>query len=715
LELSYVIYYVYAVAKGQNVKFDLDKIRNIGIIAHIDAGKTTTTESVLYYTGKIHRIGLIDDGATQMDWMEQEKERGITIQAAATTALWDLAETQYRVNIIDTPGHVDFTAEVERSLRVLDGAVVIFDGKMGVEPQSETVWRQADKYKVPRICFINKLNLVGGDFNDSLASIRERLSKRAYPVHIPVGSEKDIHGLVDIVERKAYTYNAHGTDDTLEEVPVPDDLKDIVEKFRTELIEAIAEFDDDFMQRYLDGEDMPAEEVWRVLRKATISGTFFPVSGGDSRKGNVVPRILDLVVRLLPAPSDIGSVTAMDVNDSTKEIQVVASDEEPFSGLVFKIATDPHIGSLAYIRVYSGVLSAGSYVLNSGKNKRERVGRAVLMHANEREEVESIRTGDIAALVGLKDTKTGDTLCAESRPVLLESIDFPEPVVNVAIEPNSKGDQEKMGIALGRLSDEDPTFRMSTDEETGQTIISGMGELHLEIIVDRMKREFNVEAKVGKPQVAYKETVRKIAQFEGRYVHQSGGRGQYGHCWIRVEPGEAGSGFEFKDEVKGGVIPREYIPAIQKGVKEAMLSGVLAGYPVVDMKVAVYDGSYHDVDSSEAAFKIAGASAFRGACKAADPTLLEPIMDVEVVTPEQYVGDVTGFLSGKRGKIETTETRADLHVINAKVPLAELFGFTNNLRSMTSGRGVPNVQFSHYESVPKNIAEEVIGARMGTA
>jgi len=421
------------------------------------------------------------------------------------------------------------------------------------------------------------------------------------------------------------------------------------------------------------------------------------------------------VVRLLPAPSDIGSVTAMDVNDSTKEIQVVASDEEPFSGLVFKIATDPHIGSLAYIRVYSGVLSAGSYVLNSGKNKRERVGRAVLMHANEREEVESIRTGDIAALVGLKDTKTGDTLCAESRPVLLESIDFPEPVVNVAIEPNSKGDQEKMGIALGRLSDEDPTFRMSTDEETGQTIISGMGELHLEIIVDRMKREFNVEAKVGKPQVAYKETVRKIAQFEGRYVHQSGGRGQYGHCWIRVEPGEAGSGFEFKDEVKGGVIPREYIPAIQKGVKEAMLSGVLAGYPVVDMKVAVYDGSYHDVDSSEAAFKIAGASAFRGACKAADPTLLEPIMDVEVVTPEQYVGDVTGFLSGKRGKIETTETRADLHVINAKVPLAELFGFTNNLRSMTSGRGVPNVQFSHYESVPKNIAEEVIGARMGTA
>lgn len=706
-------------AKGENIKFNLDKVRNIGIIAHIDAGKTTTTESVLYHTGKIHKIGLIDDGATQMDWMEQEQERGITIMSAATTCLWKVDGIKHRINIIDTPGHVDFTAEVERSLRVLDGAVVIFDGKMGVEPQSETVWRQADKYHVPRICFINKLNLVGAGFDSSLASIRERLSNKAHPVHIPIGFEKDIYGIVDIIDRKAYTYDPHGSSpDDLKEVDIPLEMKETVEKLRTELIEAIAEFDDDFMERYLAGEDMPAADVWKVARKATISGKFFPVSGGDSRKGNIVPKILDLVVRLLPSPLDVGHVVGMDRNDALdefKHIEIHPDENEPFAGLVFKIATDPHIGSLAYIRVYSGTLQAGSYVVNVSKNVRERIGRAVLMHANDREEVETIRAGDIAALVGLKDTKTGDTLCDEKRPIILEKIDFPEPVVNVAIEPRSKADQEKMGVALNRLADEDPTFRVSVDQETGQTILAGMGELHLEIIVDRMRREFNVEGNVGKPQVAYKETIQKQVEYEGKYIHQSGGHGQYGHCWLRLEPNEKGKGFEFTDEVKGGTIPREFIPAIKKGVIEAMQSGVLAGYPVVDVKAAVYDGSYHDVDSSEAAFKIASASAFRGGCKVADPVLLEPIMAVEVVTPEQYVGDVSGFLSGKRGRIETTETRGQLHVIRAKVPLGELFGFTNQLRSMTSGRGVPNVEFSHYDKVPTSVAREIIGEREGVS
>lgn len=700
-------------AKGQNVKFDLDKIRNIGIIAHIDAGKTTTTESVLYHTGRIHKIGLIDDGATQMDWMDQERERGITIQSAATTCFWTLDDVTYRINIIDTPGHVDFTAEVERSLRVLDGAVVVFDGKMGVEPQSETVWRQADKYKVPRICFINKLNLVGGDFQMSLDSIKERLSSSACAVHIPIGFEKGIHGIVDVVERKAFTYVLGANDDALTECDIPEDMTDLVEKARVDLIEAIAEFDDAFMQKYLDGADMTAEEIWPVLRKATLSGSFFPVSGGDSRKGNIVPKIMDLVVKLLPSPADVSEVIAMDPQDREKKITIPVSNDEPFTGLIFKIATDPHIGSLAYVRVYSGVLEAGSYVLNVGKSQKERVGRVVLMHANDREEVESIRTGDIAALVGLKGTTTGDTLSHESRPILLEDIDFPDPVVNVAIEPNSKADQEKMGVALSRLSDEDPTFRISVNEETGQTIISGMGELHLEILVERMRREFNVSANVGKPQVAYKETIQSIVESEGKYIHQSGGRGQYGHCNLRIEPLEPGGGFEFVDEIKGGSIPKEFIPAIKKGVLEATLSGVLAGYPVVDVKVAVYDGSYHDVDSSEAAFKIAGASAFRDGTRSAGPVLLEPIMDVEVVTPEQYVGDVTGHLSGKRGKIEATETRGELHVVRAKVPLGELFGFTNQLRSMTSGRGVPNVEFSHYDKVPKGVAEEIVGSGSG--
>lgn len=701
-------------AKGQNVKFDLDKIRNIGIIAHIDAGKTTTTESVLYHTGRTHKIGLIDDGQTQMDWMDQEKERGITIQSAATTCFWELDDVRYRINIIDTPGHVDFTAEVERSLRVLDGAVVIFDGKMGVEPQSETVWRQADKYRVPRICFINKLNLVGGDFEMSFDSIKERLSPKAAAVHLPIGFEKNLQGVIDLVEMKAYRYdpeyNPHDPKpDQLEEIEVPDDMKEKAEKARVELMEAIAEYDDTFMEKYLEGKDISVDEVWSVLRKATLSGEFFPVSGGDTRKGNIVPRILDLVIRLLPTPQDVEAVEGMDPKDLEKKVVRRVSDDDPFCALVFKIATDPHIGNLAYARVYSGVLDAGSYVLNSAKGDKERIARLVLMHANQREEVESVRTGDIVALVGLKSTSTGDTLCDLSSPVLLENIDFPDPVVNVAIEPKTKADQEKMGLALNRLADEDPTFRISVNEETGQTIISGMGELHLEVLVERMRREFSVDATVGQPQVAYKETIQQTVESEGKYVHQSGGRGQYGHCRLRLEPLEPGLGFEFVNEVRGGAIPREFIPAIEKGVREALLAGVLAGYPVVDIKVAVYDGSYHDVDSSEAAFKIAGAQAFKEGCRNAQPVLLEPVMDVEVVTPENYVGDVTGFLSGKRGKIESTEIRGRLHAILAKVPLGELFGFTNQLRSMTSGRGIPNVEFSHYAKVPANIAEKLMG------
>jgi elongation factor G len=694
-------------AKIENVKYDLDKIRNIGIIAHIDAGKTTTTESVLYHTGKVHRIGKIDDGNTQMDWMEQEKERGITIQSAATTCYWIVDDAKYRINIIDTPGHVDFTAEVERSLRVLDGAVVIFDGKMGVEPQSETVWRQADKYNVPRICFINKLNLIGGDFQMSLDSIRERLSKNAYVVYLPMGFEKGIHGLIDIIDRKAFTYDPDSTDEKIEEIEIPEEYKKKVESLRIELLEGIAEYDDSFMEKYLEGEDISEKEIWSVLRKAVISGQFYPISGGDSRKGNVVPKIMDLVVRLLPSPSDIPEVEGMEVDNPEKKIKIKCNDDQPFSGIVFKIATDPHIGSLAYVRVYSGQLDSGTYVLNSANGTKERVGRLVLMHANEREEIGSVRTGDIAAIVGLKSSTTGDTLCDPDHPLLLEKIDFPEPVVNVAVEPNSTSDQEKMGIALKRLAEEDPTFHVSVNQETGQTIISGMGELHLEIIVERMKREFHVEARVGQPQVAYKETVQSTVEVEGKYVHQSGGRGQYGHCWLRIEPQKPGKGYEFKDEIRGGSIPKEYIPAIKKGVNEAMLSGVIAGYPVVDVKVAVYDGSFHDVDSSEAAFKIAGAKAFRSGVKKANPVILEPIMDVEVVLPEEYLGDVTGHLSSKRGRIEGTEIRGSLQVIKAKVPLSELFGFTNNLRSMTSGRGVPNVEFSHYDKVPHNIMEEM--------
>ncbi len=702
-------------AKGENIKFELNKVRNIGIIAHIDAGKTTTTESILYYTGKTHKIGSVDEGNTQMDWMDQERERGITIQSAATTAFWTYGGDQYRVNIIDTPGHVDFTAEVERSLRVLDGALVIFDGKMGVEPQSETVWRQADKYHVPRICFINKINLVGGDFYKSLESIRQRLSKKATPVYLPIGREKGVHGIVDLITMKAYEYDLSVREDGMKEIEIPADMKELSEKYRTELLEAIAEYDDEFMEKYLEGKEISEEELWTVLRKATLSGKFFPVTGGDSQRGNVVPKILDLVIRLLPSPFDIGEVIGMEVKDPTKKLVRKVSDDEPFSGLVFKLAADPHIGNLAYVRVYTGVLKSGSYVQNTTRNVKERVSRVVLMHANEREEVSELRSGDIGAVVGLKDTRTGDTICDQSSPILLEKIYFPDPVVNVAIEPKTKADQEKMGTALNRLATEDPTFRISVNEETGQTIIAGMGELHLEVLVERMRREFNVDANVGQPQVAYKETVTKVTESEGKYVHQSGGHGQYGHCWLRIEPLEPGKGFEFGNEIKGGTIPREFIPAIEKGVKEAMFSGVLAGYPVVDIKVTVYDGSYHDVDSSEAAFKIAASQGFRSGCQNAGPVLLEPIMNVTVSVPDEFVGDITGFLSSKRGKIEATEMYSGLTAVKAKVPLAELFGFTNQLRSITSGRGVPNMEFSHYAKVPNNVAQEVVAKMTGGA
>lgn len=702
-------------AKGENIRVELNKIRNIGIIAHIDAGKTTTTESILYYTGRTHKIGSVDEGNTQMDWMDQERERGITIQSAATTTFWKIGEDTYRINIIDTPGHVDFTAEVERSLRVLDGALVIFDGKTGVEPQSETVWRQADKYHVPRICFINKINLVGGDFYKSTDSIRERLSKKAAPVYLPIGFEKGVHGIVDLIEMKAYSYELCVKEDGMKEIEIPADMKDKVEKYRNEMIEAIAEFDDPFMEKYLEGKEITNEEIWTVLRKATLSGKFFPITGGDSQKGNVVPKILDLVVKLLPSPADIEQIEGLDVKDETKVVVRKVSEEEPFAGLVFKLAADPHIGNLSYIRVYSGVLQTGTYVWNSVRNVKERVGRVVLMHANDREEVEALRTGDIGAIVGLKDTRTGDTLCDSEHPVLLEKIYFPDPVVNVAIEPKTKADQEKMGMALNRLAIEDPTFKLSVNEDTGQTIISGMGELHLEVLVERMRREFNVDANVGQPQVAYKETITKTTEAEGKYVHQSGGHGQYGHCWLRVEPLDSGEGFEFANEIRGGSIPREFIPAIEKGVKESLLAGVLAGYPVVNVKVAVYDGSYHDVDSSEAAFKIAASQGFRTACSKAGPVLLEPIMSISVTVPEEFVGDITGFLSSKRGKIEATEMLTNLTVVKAKVPLAELFGFTNQLRSITSGRGSSYMEFSHYAKVPNNVAETIVSKMTGGA
>ena len=696
-------------------EYSLAQTRNIGIIAHIDAGKTTTTEAILYLTGKTHKIGAVHEGDTQMDWMEQERERGITITAAATTCFWtpkhyDAKGNQYRINIIDTPGHIDFTVEVQRSLRVLDGAVVVFDGKMGVEPQSETVWRQADKYSVPRICFINKINQTGGDFYKSLKSIRERLSPNSYPIQIPIGFEKDLRGVVDLVTMKAYTYSDY-RDKELKEEEIPADLKDEAEKWRQELMEKVIEDDEGLMEKYFEGQEITQDEFIKAIREKTLKGDFYPVLGGDGR-GVIVETLLDAIINYLPAPIDLPPVEGENPKTGEKIVRQ-HSDDEPLTALAFKIATDPYVGTLTFFRVYAGKLDAGSYVLNTRTGNKERVGRIVRLHANHREEVSTVYAGEIAAIVGLKNTVTGDTLCDPDNPIVLESITFPDPVISVSVEPKTKQDQEKMGIALQRLAQEDPTFRIRTDEETGQTIISGMGELHLEIIIDRMKREFGVETTVGKPQVAYKETIRKKAEAEGKYIRQSGGRGQYGHCWLRVEPLERGKGFEFVDEIKGGIIPKEYIPAIQKGVKEAMDNGVLAGYPVIDVKVTVYDGSYHEVDSSEAAFKIAGSIAFQEAVKQADLVLLEPIMKVEVTTPEEFLGDVIGDLNSRRGQILEMKDQGNVKLVDALVPLSSMFGYATDLRSLTQGRANYAMEFEKYQEVPANVAQDIIDGDKG--
>ena len=688
----------------------LEQIRNIGIIAHIDAGKTTTTERLLFFTGQIHKIGEVHEGSTTTDFMEQERERGITIQSAAVTCFWDFDKKRYRINIIDTPGHVDFTAEVERSLRVLDGAVVVFDGRKGVEPQSETVWRQANKYHVPRICFLNKINLIGGDFDKSFETVKQRLSNKAVALTIPIGRESQLHGYVDLLYNKAFSYESVEAQE-LKEIPIPDDLKAKAETQRASLIEALVEMDDKLMEKYFAGEEINVDELKAALRKGTIEGKLYPVLGGDSRSA-MAKTILDYIALCLPSPLDLPPVQGDDPRNGS-EIERNPNENEPFCGLVFKLVYDPHIGNLSYFRVYSGTIKAGSYVYNSTKDVKERISRLVLMHADESEEVESLRAGDIGAIVGLKYSTTGDTLCDEANPIILEQITFAEPVISQAIEPATKSDEEKMAEALNKLTREDPTFKVETNQETGQTIISGMGELHLDIMVDRMKREFNVLANVGKPQVAYRETIKGVCeQSEGKYIRQSGGKGQYGHCWLKIEPNEKGKGFEFINAIKGGAIPKEFIPAIEKGVVEAMKSGVVAGYPVVDVKVTLFDGSYHEVDSSEVAFKIAGSIAFREGCKRANPVLLEPIMDVSVEVPNQYMGDVTGSLSSKRGQIQGTEDIGNgITVINALVPLAELFGYTSELRSLTSGRGAAYMEPSNYAEVPKNVADEIGGLK----
>ena len=689
----------------------INKIRNIGIIAHIDAGKTTTTERVLFYTGITHKIGEVHEGAATMDWMEQERERGITITSAATTCFWK----DHQINIIDTPGHVDFTVEVERSLRVLDGGVVVFDGKEGVEPQSETVWRQAEKYHVPRICFINKIDKEGADFFVALESIWNRLTPNAVAMQIPLGERGDFYGVVDLLTMKAYTFDGEMGEKVIE-IAIPDEYADQAKKWRETLVEKISETDDELATKYLGGEDISLDELKSALRKAVIEVRLVPVYTGTALRNKGVQLVLDAIIDFLPAPSDIPAVIGENVKTG-EQIPQEAKDEAPFSALAFKVATDPFIGQLTFFRVYSGTLKAGSYVLNSTKGEKERVGRIVRMHANHREEIEDIHAGDIGALVGMKVTTTGNTLCDVDHPVLLESITFPEPVIDISIEPKTKADQEKMGVALKKLSEEDPTFRVHTDEETGQTILSGMGELHLDIIVDRMKREFKVEVNVGRPQVAYRETIREKAEAEGKYIRQSGGRGQYGHCWLRVEPLEAGKGYEFVDEIKGGVIPQEFIKPIDRGVSEAMQTGVLAGYPMVDVKVTLYDGSFHDVDSSEAAFKIAGSMGFKEASRRAKPVLLEPIMNVVAITPEQFMGDIVGDLNAKRGMIREMHDRGEgnarVKEIHADVPLASMFGYATQLRSMSQGRASYSMEFGHYAEVPTNVATEIIGTRQG--
>lgn len=684
-------------------EYSLEQTRNIGIIAHIDAGKTTVSERILYYTGKKHKIGEVHEGAAEMDWMEQEKERGITITAAATTCFWK----NHRINLIDTPGHIDFTVEVQRSLRVLDGGVVVFDGVAGVEPQSETVWHQAEKYNVPRICFINKMDRMGADFFFDLKSIHDRLTTKAHPIQLPIGAAETFQGIIDLFERKAEIYKDEMGKE-FEQTEVPADMKDKVEEYRHTLIEAICETDDKLLEQYLAGMEPAIPVLKAALRKATIANVLVPVLCGSALKNKGVQFLLDAVNDYLPSPLDIPPLVATNPKTSA-DVQVPASDDAPFTALAFKIATDPFVGKLAFFRVYSGHLAAGSYILNTTTGDKERIGRIVRLHANSREDVGEVYAGEIAAAVGLKGTVTGDTLCDPDHPVKLENIVFPEPVIDIAVEPKTKQDQEKMGIALARLAEEDPTFRVRSDEETAQTVISGMGELHLDIIVDRMKREFKVEANVGRPRVAYRETITQMAEGEGKYIKQSGGRGQYGHCWIRVEPQEPGKGFEFVDEVKGGVIPREFITPIQKGIKEALDTGVVAGYPMVDIKATVYDGSYHDVDSSEAAFKIAGSMGFKEASRRAKPVILEPIMKVEVITPEANMGDVIGDLNSKRAVIKEMTERGQAKVIHADVPLGEMFGYATSLRSMTQGRASYSMEFSHYQQVPKNVADTIVG------
>lgn len=687
---------------------DLSNLRNFGIIAHIDAGKTTTTERVLFYTGRSYKIGEVHEGAATMDWMEQEKERGITITSAATTCKWK----ECRYNIIDTPGHVDFTAEVERSLRVLDGGVVVFDGSQGVEPQSETVWRQADKYNVPRMAFINKMDKVGADFFMSLKSIHSRLAKSAVAIQLPIGVENDFKGVVDLVELKAYEFEgAHG--ETVKEVPIPEDMKAQVDEYRGIMLEKVAENDEALLDKFLGGEEMTVEEIKKGLRKATVSVSIFPVLCGSALANKGVQPLLDAVNAYLPSPFDIKEIQG--VNPDTDEPDTRKySDDDPFSALVFKIAADPYIGKLAFFRVYSGVVKAGTYVLNSSTGEKERISRIVQLHSNTREEVKELRAGDIGALVGLKATFTGHTLCDEDKPIILEAITFPEPVIRIAIEPKTKADQEKMGIALQKLAEEDPTFQVYGDEETGQTLIAGMGELHLEVLVDRLKREFKVEANVGKPQVAYRETIQNAVNAEEKYVKQSGGRGQYGHVLIKLTPQEAGKGYEFVNSIVGGKIPKEYIPAVDKGIQEAMTRGIIAGYPIVDVKIELYDGSYHDVDSSELAFKVAGSLAFQKGAKQANPVLLEPIMKVEVTTPEEFLGDVMGNISSKRGQIIETLDRGMAKVIDSYVPLSEMFGYATELRSMTQGRAGYSMEFNRYEKVPGNVAEKIITERGGS-
>ena len=685
-------------------EYSLENTRNIGIIAHIDAGKTTVTERVLFYTGKTHKIGEVHEGEATMDWMEQEQERGITITSAATTCFWD----GHRINIIDTPGHVDFTVEVERSLRVLDGGAAIFDGVAGVEPQSETVWRQADKYGVPRICFINKMDRTGADFYFDLNSIHTRLSTRAVAIQLPIGSEDKFSGLIDLVKMNAIMFKDAADGKEFDVAEIPADMLEEAKKYRATLVEKVAETDEVLTMKYLEGEELSEDEIMKGLRKGTISNELYPVLCGSALKNKGVQQLLDGINAFLPSPLDVGAVTGINPKTGEEDTRE-PSDEAPFSALAFKIAADPFVGKLAFFRVYSGKLSSGSYILNSSTGEKERIGRILRMHANTREEVSEVFSGEIAAAVGLKGTTTGNTLTDLTKPIILESITFPEPVISIAVEPKTKSDQEKMGMALQRLTEEDPTFRVHTDEQTGQTILEGMGELHLDILVDRMKREFKVEANIGRPQVAYRETIKKAAKMQGKFVRQSGGRGQYGDVWLEIEPNEVGAGFEWTNGIVGGVVPREYIPAVEAGVKEALNNGVLAGFPVVDVKVKLYDGSYHDVDSNEMAFKIAGSMAFQAGAKVADPIILEPIMKVEVTVPEEFMGDVIGDLNSKRGRILEMGDRGQAKIVDALVPLAEMFGYTTTLRSMTQGRASNSMEFDHYEEVPRNVADEIIG------